>query len=252
MTKLPIERCIDVVLATFGALAGFALVRFITTAPPNVPNPLQSRPDELNWLIFALAALLLRYMLGSAVHLHRTYVPDTAAPATPGTTERPGTPGIPGTPPLPDWWTIVFFFKDLFFLILYGVVAIKITQSADISEFINRSAIFILWGLVWGVTDFGLRFFKARAESTPMLLANYRIEMNWIVLDAVQYILALLILQTKSAEILTLVFLLFLFLDVVVLMGHSVIPDKWMRVFWSKAFPSSIKAPPSGDNPHTE
>jgi hypothetical protein len=99
MTNLPIERCIQVVLATFGALSGFALVTFITTAPPNAPNPIQSRPDELNWLIFALAALLLRYMLGSAVHLYRTYVPPTPL----------------GTPALPDWWTIIFFFKDFFF-----------------------------------------------------------------------------------------------------------------------------------------
>jgi hypothetical protein len=232
MTKLPIERCIEVVLATFGALAGFALVRFITTAPPNAPNPLQSQPDELNWLIFALSALLLRYMLGSAVHLYRTYVPPT-----------------PGTPVLPDWWTIIFFFKDLFFLILFGVLAIKITQSVDVPEFINRSAIFILWGLIWGLIDFGVRFIQAAITARPMNLANYWLEINWIVMDAAQYILALLILQTGNYKLLTLVFLLFLFFDVVVLMGHSLIPADWMKKAeesWSKTFPSSTEPPPSG------
>lgn len=230
MTKLPIERCIEVVLATFGALAGFALVRFITTAPPNAPNPLQSQPDELNWLIFALAALLLRYMLGSAVHLYRTYVPPT-----------------PGAPALPDWWTIIFFFKDLFFLVLFGLLAIKITQSVDVPEFINRSAIFILWGLIWGLVDFGLRFIQAAVTARPMNLANYWLEINWIVMDAAQYILALLILQTGNYKVLTLVFILFLFLDVVVLMGRSLIPADWMKKAeesWSRAFPSSTQPPP--------
>ena len=234
MTKLPIERCIEVVLATFGALAGFALVRFITTAPPNVPNALQSQPDQLNWLMFALAALLLRYMLGSAVHLYRTYVPLRDA--------------TPTTPVLPDWWTIIFFFKDLFFLVLFGLLAIKITQSVDVTEFINRSAIFILWGLIWGLIDFGVRFIQAAITARPMNLANYWLEINWIVMDAAQYILALLILQTGNYKLLTLVFLLFLFFDVVVLMGHSLIPADWMKKAeesWSKTFPSSTEPPPS-------
>jgi hypothetical protein len=231
MTNLPIERCIQVVLATFGALSGFALVTFITTAPPNAPNPIQSRPDELNWLIFALAALLLRYMLGSAVHLYRTYVPPTPL----------------GTPALPDWWTIIFFFKDLFFLVLFGLLAIKITQSVDVPEFINRSAIFILWGLIWGLIDFGLRFIQAAITARPMNLANYWLEINWIIVDAAQYILALLILQTGNYKVLTLVFILFLFLDVVVLMGRSLIPADWMKKAensWSRAFPGSTQPPP--------
>jgi hypothetical protein len=236
MTKAPVERCIEVVLATFGALAGFALVRFITTAPPNVPNPLQSQPDELTWLFFALAALLLRYMLGSAVHLYRTYVPLRDAPST--------------TPVLPDWWTIIFFFKDLFFLVLFGLLAIKITQSIDVPEFINRSAIFILWGLIWGLIDFGVRFIQAAVTNITLNLANYWLEINWIVMDAVQYILALLILQTGNYKILTIVFIIFLFLDVVVMMGHSLIPSDWMKKAeksWSQTFPSSTEPPPSGD-----
>jgi hypothetical protein len=231
MTNLPIERCIQVVLATFGALSGFALVTFITTAPPNAPNPIQSRPDELNWLIFALAALLLRYMLGSAVHLYRTYVPPTPL----------------GTPALPDWWTIIFFFKDLFFLVLFGLLAIKITQSVDVPEFINRSAIFILWGLIWGLIDFGLRFVQSAVTARPMNLADRWLEINWIVMDAAQYILALLILQTGNYKVLTLVFILFLFLDVVVLMGRSLIPADWMKKAensWSRAFPGSTQPPP--------
>lgn len=231
MTNLPMERCIQVVLATFGALSGFALVTFITTAPPNALNPIQSRPDELNWLIFALAALLLRYMLGSAVHLYRTYVPPTPL----------------GTPALPDWWTIIFFFKDLFFLVLFGLLAIKITQSVDVPEFINRSAIFILWGLIWGLIDFGLRFVQSAVTARPMNLADRWLEINWIVMDAAQYILALLILQTGNYKILTLVFILFLFLDVVVLMGRSLIPADWMKKAedsWSRAFPGSTQPPP--------
>jgi hypothetical protein len=234
MTKLPIERCIEVVLATFGALAGFALVRFMTTAPPNVPNPLQSQPDELNWLIFALAALLLRYMLGSAVHLYRAYVPLRDATST--------------TPVLPDWWTIVFFFKDLFFLVLFGLLAIKITQSVDVPEFINRSAIFILWGLIWGLIDFGVRCVQAAFTNIPMNLANYWLEINWIIMDAVQYILALLILQTGNYKILTIIFIIFLFLDVVVMMGRSFIPTDWMKKAeesWSKTFSSSTQPPPA-------
>jgi hypothetical protein len=235
MTKLPIERCIEVVLATFGALAGFALVRFITTAPPNVPNPLQSQPDQLNWLMFALAALLLRYMLGSTVHLYRTYVPLRDA--------------TPTTPVLPDWWTIIFFFKDLFFLVLFGLLAIKITQSVDVTEFINRSAIFILWGLIWGLIDFGVRSIQAAVTNIPMNLANYWLEINWIVMDAVQYILTLLILQTGNYKMLTIVFIIFLFLDVVVMMGHSLIPKDWRNKAeesWSKTFPGSKRSPGSG------
>jgi hypothetical protein len=62
--------------------------------------------------------------------------------------------------------------------------------------------------------------------------------------------LALLILQTGNYKILTIVFIIFLFLDVVVLMGHSLIPAVWMRKAeegWSKTFPNPKKPPASGD-----
>jgi hypothetical protein len=129
------------------------------------------------------------------------------------------------------------------------VLAIKITQSVDVPEFINRSAIFILWGLIWGLIDFGVRFIQAAITARPMNLANYWLEINWIVMDAAQYILALLILQTGNYKLLTLVFLLFLFLDVMVLMGHSLIPADWMKKAeesWSKTFPNSTGPPASG------
>jgi hypothetical protein len=49
MPNTSIERCIEVLIATFGALAGFALIRFLTLTPP---TPLQLS-DDFGWVTAA-------------------------------------------------------------------------------------------------------------------------------------------------------------------------------------------------------
>src|SRR5262249_46731691 len=73
--------CVQAALTTFGAFAGFSLVRFITA-----PTPWITTLEEHDswWLFAAFSALVLRYIMGSAVHLTQTYVLDTSISTNPG------------------------------------------------------------------------------------------------------------------------------------------------------------------------
>jgi hypothetical protein len=216
-----IERCIEVLIATFGALAGFALIRFLTLTPP---MPLQLSPD-FGWITAAMAAVLLRYMLGSAVHLNRTFVERAADdPRNPG--------GI----------TLILFSKDLAFLVFFGVLAVKITQSSDIVEFIYRALRFVAWGLVWGVVDFFLRWFLLRQRP---VFANYHLETSWLVLDtlqlAVTYWILVAVSDSSKAVWLGLSFVAFLFCDISVIISQDIWPRHWR--------PVPANAPPANTPP---
>jgi hypothetical protein len=205
MQKTSIERCIDVLIATFGALAGFALIRFLTLTPP---TPLQLS-DDFGWVTAAMAAVLLRYMMGSAVHLNRTFVERAA--------DDPANPG---------WVTLILLFKDLAFLVLFGVLAVKITQSTNIVEFIHRALRFVAWGFVWGVVDFGARWLLLRKRP-----ANYHLETSWLVLDGLQLVVTYWILvsvpDSAKAIWLGLSFGAFLFCDVSVIASQDICPRHW-------------------------
>src|SRR5438132_1676699 len=72
--------CVQVVLSTFGAFAAFAMVRYII-APTDWMKTLSEHDSW--WLFAAFSALVLRYIMGSAVHLTRTFVLNTGVSNNP-------------------------------------------------------------------------------------------------------------------------------------------------------------------------
>jgi hypothetical protein len=191
-----LDRAIERLLQVFGALAGFSLVKFITTPMPKEPyDPL------LAWsLAIALAAFLLRLVLGSAVHLNQRFVN-----------------GIdPNDPVRPN---LVFLFaKDFVFLLALGLIAVGLTLSESVDKFILWATVFVGLGFVWGVVDFVTRRFLNE-------LAGWgRPEKTWLVIDALQTSLFLAILHSPlphptKAAVLAAVCIPILIWDVVLLVG---------------------------------
>jgi len=210
MKKTPLDRCVEVMLQVFGAFAGFALIRFITASPP---GPLQKSPD-LWWLVAALAALLLRYMLGSAVHLNGRFV----------TREEPPQP--PESGDNPNWVTFILFFKDVAFLVALGCVAVFITMSQSIDEFIFASKLFVGLGAIWCVVDLLFRMGCYWKIPSP-----YKLEIAWFAIDAMQFAFLCKIdwftPNGWTAQTLVAGFAVFLFADVSLLISKSLFPRRW-------------------------
>lgn len=86
------------------------------------------------WGIFALVALLLRYIIGSAIHLNYIY----------GGEE-------------PRSISVFLLFKDLLFLVFFGVLAFYIIEAPDGPNFIRRAMLFVLAGFTWSIIDYFAR-----------------------------------------------------------------------------------------------
>jgi hypothetical protein len=101
-----------------------------------------------SWVVIALIALLLRYIVGSAVHLNRTYVPKE-------------TLSINGTDIVVTKTyrskSLCWLFFDMLFLISFGVLAFFITTAASVEDFMMRAIYFMSGGLAWSVVAIILR-----------------------------------------------------------------------------------------------
>lgn len=128
------DDSVRVVLSTFTVFTGLTLTRYLTGGPALID--IGNLGDWHWWAFFAVVALLLRYIIGSAVHLNYMYG---------------------GTPPrsLSVW----FFFKDLMFLVIFGMLAVYIMESATPEDLIRRSMLFVLGGFIWSVLDYLSRRF---------------------------------------------------------------------------------------------
>ncbi len=171
-------------------------------------NDFNSLSDWIeNWHLYAtiaVAALLLRYIIGSAAHLRHTYIPKTIKEtAEDGTiTERKG----------PYSKDISSLFFDLLYLFVFGLLAIFITISTDnISDLMHASLYLLVAGAVWSVFGLGRpgQGWIARA---------------WLEIDAVQIVLTLGIIflpdvvpgvtEVFQAVLLSALFLVALFIDI--------------------------------------
>lgn len=138
------DDAIRVILATFTVFTGLTLTRFL--APPDkiVGNnlaPIKIPPIEIDaihgwrwWAFFALVALLLRYIIGSAIHLNYVYGGDA-----------------------PRSSSIAMLFKDLIFLVLFGMLAFYIIDANDVEHFVTRAMLFVLAGFIWSIGDYMVR-----------------------------------------------------------------------------------------------
>jgi hypothetical protein len=127
------DAALNVILATFAVFTGLALTTFL--APPNAPPiDIGNLRDWHWWGIFALVALLLRYIIGSAIHLNYVY----------GGEE-------------PRSISVFLLFKDLLFLVFFGVLAFYIIEAPDAPNFIRRAMLFVLAGFTWSIIDYFAR-----------------------------------------------------------------------------------------------
>src|SRR5216684_5039226 len=155
------ERSVSVVLAIFAVFTGFTINGYLQDSIADIGN----LNDWHWWGFFALVALLLRYIFGSAVHLNGTYVGKSILRN--GNLER----GAPKSR------SVFLLFKDLMFLVLFGMIAIYIKQAAgsvkgfdvgSFDDFMKRSMWFVSAGFLWSVSDFLIRRFWARAVNRTL------------------------------------------------------------------------------------
>jgi hypothetical protein len=134
------DDAVKAILATFTVFTGLALNHFLTSLT-NVDDF-----SQWNWWgAVALISLLLRYIIGSAIHLNRVYGGDA-----------------------PRSHSVVLLFKDFLFLVLFGMIAVYIMEATSLYDFIRRAMLFVAAGFAWSVIDYFLRrfwrFWESRSE----------------------------------------------------------------------------------------
>src|SRR5438093_509310 len=113
------EQSIRIITAFFLVLVGLA-VKYVIE-PKKIPGP------ELRWAFFFLSIFLfMRYLLGSANHLWYEYIKDD--------------------PTQVDHRSLS---KDFAFLILFGVMAVVITFSQTLEEFLGWNAVLVGIAILW-------------------------------------------------------------------------------------------------------
>ena len=148
------------------------------------------------WVTLAVSVLLLRYIIGSATHLNHYYVPAITQKIESNEIKSSGAPKSN------NLCLLVF---DLFFLIVFGVIAVFMTASMSIEDVMWAAIYFLLAGLTWSV----LALARAGERS---------IAFKWVMLDSLQIAITLILIFLPvsilcKAIALGLSYLVFLFVD---------------------------------------
>jgi len=133
------EQTVKVILQTFAVFVGFTLNEAIKSA-------IEKKGDYKDWhwyALLALIALLLRFIIGSTVHLNRTYV-------TPPATQPLAAGQATST-------SVGMLFKDLLFLVAFGIAAIFMSKGKDVSEFAFWGMVYLFCAAIWCLVDWVLR-----------------------------------------------------------------------------------------------
>jgi drug/metabolite transporter superfamily protein YnfA len=134
--KKAFEDSIKAILTTFGVFTGFAIKAAIDEI--DFKSSAEVFAEDL-FICVATVALLLRFIVGSAVHLNLCYVAEPRS-------KKP-----------------VMLFKDLVFLVLFGLCAVFMIDADDVRAFALRAGLFIVVGLIWSVLDWLFR----RGQTDP-------------------------------------------------------------------------------------
>jgi hypothetical protein len=176
--RLDFMQPVAVVLQTFAVLVGISLTDFFDESKNKLPEGLQP------WAFVAVVALLLRYIIGSAVHLNSTY-----GERTDDAGHKMG----------PLRQSRLFFLKDLAFLVAFGYVAIQMVHahSRDYAfpHFMREAAWFVGLGLVWSIIDIILRSLLGERLRFKDDDKVSRLSFYWAALDAGQLFLTLIFLH---------------------------------------------------------
>jgi hypothetical protein len=131
------ENAIRAILTAFGIFTGVAIKSVVDdikfSESPSWSAILDPLSDPHLFIALAAIALLLRYIIGSAVHLNLCYVVE---------------------PRSKSWWML---FKDLGFLIVFGLIAVFMIKAKNVGAFEVRAATFVAAGLLWSVLDWFIR-----------------------------------------------------------------------------------------------
>jgi hypothetical protein len=119
-------------------------------------------------------SLLLRYIVGSAVHLNARYVRKEPAP---------GAAAVPD-PNLSTSLSWLCF--DIAMLVFFGALAINLTYAPDLETLIWRCFYFVAAGFAWAVVAW-----VCRDQDKP-------IAKLWMAIDSVQGIFTLLVIATHG------------------------------------------------------
>jgi nucleoside 2-deoxyribosyltransferase len=186
------SQSVDVILVTFSVLVGVSLADFFDDTKDKLPEHVH------DWAFLMLVALLLRYLVGSAIHLKHAY--RTA-------------------PNFKHSASAFLFLKDIVFLIAFGLIAIKITHSVKLFHFWQQITIFIGISLLWSVTD---PIFRKIWE--PSALQGRPLWEIWTTIDTAQFAVTLIVYICSKHDlyrvvvILTFVYAVFFFLDLAALL----------------------------------
>jgi hypothetical protein len=167
------ERTVTVILTTFAAFTGFTINGYLSIID------IGNLADWRWWGFFSLVALLLRYIFGSAIHLNSVYVGKSLTGPAGGWFITRGAPQSQLTGLL---------FKDLVFLVLFGMLAIYIEQAAksnDIDGFVQHSMWFLAAGFLWSVSDYFIRRFCCGSwwwRYDPPFLVGFGALTIWVIL----------------------------------------------------------------------
>jgi hypothetical protein len=164
-SKRAFEDSVRTILTTFGVFTGFAIKSAIDGIhfPPakSWGDAVDVLWDPQLFVCIATVALILRFILGSGVHLYLCYVVEPRS-----------------TKP-------VMLFKDLAFLMIFGLMAIFMIKAGDnLAAFSARAFIFISIGLVWSVVDALARWGQTGGEKSLF-------SAQWIEIDIAQLALIL-------------------------------------------------------------
>jgi hypothetical protein len=197
--KPDFKQIVEKSLALFGVFTGVTLSFYIKDFlfGNNIPVGFTDFSVWSRILVSAsVIALLLRYIVGSAVHLNATYVKVTTRIENNILVEQKQ----------PKSELLGWLFFDIIMLVAFGILAVYIIYSIDLKEFLARSIEFVLVGLVWSVIALAWRpGDRAVAE-------------RWCVIDGIQLIItAALYLMPWSdfwkTLVLAVIYIFCLFLD---------------------------------------
>ena len=189
------EEIVKVVIATFAVFTGVAIKDYITS----------DVLGDLHWVAFvALVSLLLRYIIGSGVHLTYTYA------------RKEGTDAEPNSS------SVVLLAKDFGFVVYFGFVAVQMAKAKDFGTFWLSAEYFLIAGLIWSVTDCAIRYFWCKRPGNHHEWPRRQFWLLWAALDAGQLLLTWIVLkffavEAHQAYVLAFVYAGFLLLDLKVM-----------------------------------
>jgi hypothetical protein len=189
------ENVVGVVISTFAVFVGFTINTYL--------NKVEIE-DWRHWRFYAfiaLTTLLLRYIIGSAVHLNHVYVQKTGV--GPAMRQRSR--------------SAVLLFKDICFLVIFGVIAVHTSKAGSFNDFVTGTLWFVGAGFVWSVLDAIVRCTWACVQKDS-LEGPGKFVVLWIILDVALFVIVLTVNHNMDheltrAQVIAGLYFLFLFLD---------------------------------------